>query len=192
MPESEAVQTVDHPLATLGGDEITAAVAVARSTGHLVESARFAYIGLHEPSKEEVRAFVPGGPIDRQVRLVIVTGPESDLVEAVVSVTDGTVRSWQVVEDARPALLIEESMGAINALRENPDWQAAMRRRGITDFESVQIDPWPAGSIRARPRGGPPDLPLPVLLAGGAGRQRLRPPGRGGHRLRRHGPRRGA
>ena len=147
MGQTVAVQAVDHPLASLRGDEIAAAAAVARSTGRLEERARFAYIGLHEPPKDVVRSFGPGQPIDRQVRLVIVTGPGTGLVEAVVSVTDGTVRSWTEVDDARPALLIEESMLAINALRAHPEWQAAMGRRGITDFDSVQIDPWPAGSF---------------------------------------------
>ena len=147
MSSSEVVQPVDHPLAPLQSDEIRAAADVARATDRLEERARFAYIGLHEPSKDVVRSFRPGQPIDRLVRLVIVTGPAAGLVEAVVSVTDGTVRSWAVVDDARPALLIEESMHAINALRAHPDWQSAMRRRGITDFDSVQIDPWPAGSF---------------------------------------------
>ena len=33
------------------------------------------------------------------------------------------------------------------AVQENAQWQAAMRRRGIEDLETVQIDPWPAGSF---------------------------------------------
>jgi len=32
-------------------------------------------------------------------------------------------------------------------VREHPEWQAAMRRRGIEDLDRVQIDPWPAGSF---------------------------------------------
>ncbi len=147
MPETEAVEPVDHPLASLRADEISAAAAIARGTGRLGDRALFAYIGLHEPDKDLVRSFSEGQPIDRRVRLVIVTGPETGLVEALVSVTDGTVHSWAVVDDARPALLIEESMHAINALKAHPQWQAAMARRGITDFDSVQIDPWPAGSF---------------------------------------------
>ena len=146
MPEAQS-ETVDHPLATLRAEEITTAVAVARATGRLDDQARFAYIGLHEPGKDEVRAYRGAGPLDRQVRLVIVTGPDSDLVEAVVSVTEGAVRSWSVVGDVRPALLIEESMRAINALRADPAWLAALGRRGITDPDTVQIDPWPAGSF---------------------------------------------
>ena len=47
----------------------------------------------------------------------------------------------------RPALLFDDSYRAILALRDDPEWQEAMRRRGITDFEKVQIDPWPTGNF---------------------------------------------
>ena len=47
----------------------------------------------------------------------------------------------------RPALLFGEALAAIIGVKEDPDWQAAMRRRGIDDFDKVQIDPWPAGSF---------------------------------------------
>ena len=47
----------------------------------------------------------------------------------------------------RPALLFGESFSAIVGVKENPEWQAALRRRGIEDFDKVQIDPWPAGSF---------------------------------------------
>ena len=33
------------------------------------------------------------------------------------------------------------------AAREDPDWQAAMRRRGITDFSLCMLDLWPAGNF---------------------------------------------
>jgi len=66
---------------------------------------------------------------------------------AIVSVTDRTVRSIVEHPDVRPALLFEESWNAIVAVREHPDWQAAMRARGISDFDLVQIDPWPAGAF---------------------------------------------
>ena len=35
----------------------------------------------------------------------------------------------------------------MTVLQEDPAWQAAMQRRGITDLDSVQIDPWPAGAF---------------------------------------------
>ena len=66
-------------------------------------------------------------------------------IEVVVSVTDGEIRSWTVHEGMRPALLFGESVNAIVGVKANPEWQAAMRARGIEDFDLVQIDPWPAG-----------------------------------------------
>jgi primary-amine oxidase len=141
------VKAPGHPLAMLAADEIAEAVEIVRATGRLEGSARFAYIGLVEPPKELLRSWVPGAMVPRHVRLVIVVGPEAGVVEVVVSLTDHSLREWTVVDDARPALLIEESMEAINALKADPDWQAAMRARGVTDFDAVQIDPWPAGSF---------------------------------------------
>ena len=52
--------------------------------------------------------------------------------------------------------------------------------------------PVAGGILRPGPRGGPAHLSVPVLRTRAARRQRLRPPGRGRHRLRRHGPRRRA
>ena len=138
---------IDHPLAGLTGAEIDEAVALVRAHGGCPEESLIAYVGLHEPSKEKVRGFKKGDPLDREVRLVLVPGPQATVVEAVVSVTHGQVRRWDELVETRPALLIEESIGAIEALRADPDWQAAMRRRGIDDFDKVQMDPWPAGNF---------------------------------------------
>ncbi|HMD47141.1 MAG TPA: primary-amine oxidase, partial [Acidimicrobiales bacterium] len=135
-------------------DEITAAVAIALATDRLGQRPRFAYIGLHEPSKQAVRDHRRGQPPDRQLRLVIVTGPEASVVEAVVSVRDGTVVDWREVPESRPALLFEESMRVIGALREDPGLLAALARRGIVDIERVQIDPWPAGSFGVEHEAG--------------------------------------
>ena len=43
--------------------------------------------GLHEPDKQYVRSFKPGDPSNAILRVVIVTGPASNLVEAVVSIS---------------------------------------------------------------------------------------------------------
>jgi primary-amine oxidase len=138
---------VDHPLEALRADEIEQAIALVRATGRLTEDARFAYVGLQEPEKEKVRAFQPGDPVDRELRVVIVADPASTLVETIVSVSKDEVLSWLELEDVRPSLLFEESINAIAAVHGNPQWRAAMRKRGIEDFDKIQIDPWPAGSF---------------------------------------------
>ena len=139
--------TVDHPLAMLSAAEMTRAGEIILGSGRLPESARFVHLVLHEPPKAAVLAWQPGDPIDRQARALVVPGPGLDFVETVVSVTTGAILEWQVIEGMRPALMFGESMVTISAVKEHPDWQAAMRRRGITDFAHVQLDPWPAGNF---------------------------------------------
>jgi len=139
--------TAAHPLERLTEDEISAAVGIVRADGRIGDSARFAYIGLEEPEKSVVHSFTSGDPVDRQVRVMVTPGPEATVLDFVVSVTSGEVRSLVERQDMRPGLLFEESFGAIVALQESPEWQAAMRRRGIEDLDTVQIDPWPAGAF---------------------------------------------
>ena len=74
-------------------------------------------------------------------------GPDLELWEVVVSVTGGEVRSWEVVTGQRPTLLFHESANAIFTTKAHPEYQAALARRGITDLDNVQIDPWPAGTF---------------------------------------------
>ena len=140
-----------HPLDALRPEEVEAAVATVRASGRLTEAARFSYIALQEPPKEEVLDHRPGHPTPRRVRVQILLGPGLDMVEAVVALRPGEdhreLVSWTPAPGMRPALLFEESFGAIMAVVENPEWQAALQRRGITDFTTVQIDPWPAGSF---------------------------------------------
>ena len=139
--------TVEHPLSMLSAEEMTRAGQIINGSGRLPESARFVHLVLHEPAKDAVLAWQPGDPIDRQARALAVLGEGLDFVEIVVSITRAEILEWQVVEGMRPALMFGETMVAIGAVREHPDWQAAMRRRGITDFEHVQLDPWPAGNF---------------------------------------------
>jgi primary-amine oxidase len=134
-----------HPLDPLSAEEIRTAVAVLRATGVAGPQARFADVELFEPDKETVQGFRAGDPVERLVRARLVTGPELAATEIVVSVTAEKVVSMEEVRGVCPTLLIEESINAAEAVRLDPRWQAAMQRRGITDFTHVEVDPWAAG-----------------------------------------------
>lgn len=136
-----------HPLDMLTGDEITRAVEILQAGGKMPENATVVHAVLHEPSKEAVAAFKPGDPVDREIEVQLIHGPQLEVIEAIVSVTASEIREWRVVEGVRPTLLFGESFLAIEAVRAHPEWQAAMHKRGITDLELVQIDPWPAGTF---------------------------------------------
>ena len=140
--------TVRHPLDPLAADEIDAAVAAVRATGRLTDAARFSTITLDEPTKPALRGFEAGGDRPaRRARLVVVPGPECTLVEAVVDLGSGDVVSWVERQDVRPALLFEESFNVIIALHGHDGFRAAMAKRGITDLDQVQMDPWPTGAF---------------------------------------------
>ena len=136
-----------HPLDALTADEIRTAVSTVRDSGRVAEGVLFASVALDEPSRPVVEAHRAGDPVERRVRLILLPGPEADVVEAVVAVGTGRIVEWTPRAGMRPALLFDDSYRAILALRESPEWQEAMRRRGITDFEKVQIDPWPTGNF---------------------------------------------
>ncbi|MGH8977131.1 MAG: primary-amine oxidase, partial [Acidimicrobiia bacterium] len=136
-----------HPFDMLTGAEIERAVAIVRGTGRIPDGALFAHVVLHEPDKTELAQWKEGDPVDRQVRVQVVPGPDLHLIEIVVSVTRGEIVEWRTVEGMRSALLMTEAMNAIFTTKEHPDYIAALARRGITDLDAVQIDPWPAGAF---------------------------------------------
>ncbi len=147
MSTTPTTVTTQHPLDMLTAEEVSRAVEVLRASGRVPEDARYIHIVLHEPSKEAVAAHRPGDPVDREIELQLVTGPTLEVTEAVVSITTSEVRDLQVIEGVRPTLMFGESGDAIFKVKSHPEWQAAMRKRGITDFDLVQVDPWPAGTF---------------------------------------------
>jgi len=144
---AETTEPGAHPLDPLRAEEIRVAVAAVRATGRVSETALFSTVALDEPAKAAVIGHRPGDPVKRRVRVVVLPGPEAMVAEVVVCMPEGKVLEWTERDGVRPPLLFDDSYRAILALKEDPDWQAAMRRRGITEFDRVQIDPWPTGNF---------------------------------------------
>jgi primary-amine oxidase len=136
-----------HPLDLITADEMRRAAELVRADPRYEPDELFVHLRLREPAKDVVYTFTPGDAVDREVEALLCPPGRLEAIEVVVSVTAGVVRSWTVHEGMRPALLFGESIQAIIAVKEHPDWQAALLRRGISDFDRVQIDPWPAGSF---------------------------------------------
>jgi primary-amine oxidase len=136
-----------HPLEMLTADEVKRAVGVLRDSGRLPEGALFASIVVHEPAKDVLAQWKPGDPVERRLRCVVVPGPGCGVVEAIVDLGTGAIEGWEEIEGVRPTLLMHEAAQAIGTIRKNPEYLAALARRGITAdmIDRVQIDPWPAG-----------------------------------------------
>jgi primary-amine oxidase len=137
--------TARHPLDPLSAEEIEAASRIVRSQKGLADTARFVYIALHEPDKATVLGFEPGDPIHRQAFALIRERAERKTYEAEVSLTNGEVRSWEERTGIQPPIMFEEFLTSEKVVRNDPRWREAMRKRGVTDFENVMIDPWSLG-----------------------------------------------
>jgi primary-amine oxidase len=139
-----------HPLDPLTEDEI-------RRTGHAVrgsaqfeaasESIRFITIELREPVKEEVLTFNGSRQPPRMADVVLLDPSDGMAYEAVVSLDHDTVTSWEQRPGVQPMAVVTELDAAGQMLKRNHEFQEALRRRGITDFDAIQVDAWPAGDF---------------------------------------------
>ena len=134
-----------HPLDPLTGAEIEAATSILKRDRDLADSARFVYVTLREPAKETVLNHQPGQIPDREANIVLRERAERKTYEATVSITTGEVRHWAELPNVQPPVMLEEFLATEEAVRKDPRWQQAMRRRGVTDFDMVMIDPWSVG-----------------------------------------------
>jgi primary-amine oxidase len=144
---SQSSNAPAHPLEPLSADEIGAAATILRESGKITQATRFCSATLHEPDKARVRAFPEGGPVEREARLLLYDREGVGGCDAIVSLTHGEVRSFERVTDGQVLLSFADLIRVIQLVREHPDWQAALRRRGVEDFEAVQIDPWVTGGF---------------------------------------------
>jgi primary-amine oxidase len=140
-----ALTTGQHPLDPLSAQEIEAASGILKSERKLQDSARFVYISLKEPAKETVLSYQPGDTVPREAHVVIRERVEHRTYEAVVSLTDSAVLSWREVPGAQAPIMFEEFLASEEIVKQDPRWQEAMRKRGVTDLENVMIDPWSVG-----------------------------------------------
>ncbi len=139
------VKKAIHPLEPLTGEEITKAVAIVREQKNMSESARFAQVVLHEPEKEVVLHFKKGDFFEREVFIILIEPNTNDTYEAVVSLSENEVVSWALIPDVQAGFILDEFDEVEKLVKNDPDYQAALLKRGITDPSLVMIDPWSSG-----------------------------------------------
>src|SRR5262249_11881567 len=100
-----------------------------------------------EPAKDVVLGHQPGDPVERQAFAILLDNATGGTYEAVVSLTRKRVVSWKAVHGVQPSIVFDEFVECEAAMRADPRWQEAMRKRGVTDFELAMIDPWSAGNF---------------------------------------------
>ncbi|MEU6592197.1 primary-amine oxidase [Streptomyces sp. NPDC046881] len=156
MTVSPATTTVAtrHPLEPLTADEIRRAATLLRSRRGLTADVRFVMMSLKEPDKERLADDDTGRRPPREVSVVLRDRRHRRTYEAVVCLDTEEVTRWRPRPGVQTAITEEEFEQCDAAVRADPCWQDAMRRRGVTDFSLAMVDAWPTGHT-----GDHPDWP---------------------------------
>lgn len=136
-----------HPLDPLSAAEIRTAAATVKRDERWTPRWRIVFVLPYEPAKPELRAWERGeGPRPARTALVVVRDKgERRTLELVVDLEREAIVASREPQGVQPAVMREESVAVERMLREHPDWQAALRRRGVEDFSLALIDHMPLG-----------------------------------------------
>jgi primary-amine oxidase len=135
-----------HPLDPLSPDEIRASIAAVRRSGKAGPRSRFIVVTLQEPPKDLVLSFTQGALWERESSIVLLDNADGATYEATVSLTAGKLSHWRHVPGVQPSITLDEFFECELALKTDASYQAALRKRGITDFDLIMVDPWSAGN----------------------------------------------
>jgi primary-amine oxidase len=148
-----------HPLDPLDAGEITRAVQILRQQRPVPAEARFVSVTLHEPPKDLVAFPASEGQgsaaeVSREAHIVLHDPRQHATCEAVVSLTDGSVRSWRTIPGAHAPLTPSEFAGCAAVTMADPRILGALERRGIADPGRVRVEPWGIGAFAAPEEAG--------------------------------------
>jgi primary-amine oxidase len=130
-----------RPLDPLTPDELTAAVALARTDPRFGREPRFAWVALAEPDKATLQA---GGTVPRRAEVVVVDRATGLTHDGVVDLDAGVVQRAAALAGLHAPTLYEEWTGAVRVLADERV-QAALARRGIADPATLHVEPWGVG-----------------------------------------------
>ncbi|MEM7018642.1 MAG: tyramine oxidase, partial [Pseudomonadota bacterium] len=137
-----------HPLHPPLSEEIGKAGELLKTK--LNDKIVFSSLALIEPDKADVKAFDAGdkpAALARRLRVAGYDFVQSQSFVGTVDVTADTVENLEWLDNSQAPINFVDVVRVITAVKEDEGWQAAMRKRGVEDFELVQIDPWPAGGF---------------------------------------------
>ena len=137
-----------HPLDQISAEEINTAVDICKSCKDFDEEAVFINISLVEPEKEFVRTYKKG---EEFPRLLKIRGIDSNTDGGFVAIADMRANKisslTRVSNESQVSYSLAEIFMAQELTKANKDYQEALKKRGVSNLDLIQIDPWPGGGI---------------------------------------------
>jgi primary-amine oxidase len=148
--DQKSHETPAHPLDPATAGEYLAGREIMAAAGLLAGPVRFAYYGLEEAPKDDV---VAGQAKDRRLRAFLLNLDTGESTDVVVDVTNERVVSARTLATRTDGQLpiVDSDFAAVDEIcQADPDWRAAMARRGLDDVSQIRACPITAGNY------GPP------------------------------------
>jgi primary-amine oxidase len=124
----------------LSAEEIERACAIVRGSGAVPAGVRFVWAAVAEGTK--------GAESDTRLAEVLAYDRPTTASHRIdVDLDAGTVVRHEVRDDVQPSIIYEEYGLTGEIVRADEGWRAAMAKRGITEFDRVQVDPWATGNF---------------------------------------------
>lgn len=139
-----------HPLDPLSANEIAATVKILQAAPKFPKTALFSTIQLNEPPKSEVLSFKAGAAFPREAFAIVLDREKNRTYEAIIDLLANKIVSWKEIADVQPLVFFGEYETLQQIVKADARWQAAMRKRGITDFDKVAVDGWAVGQVDLR------------------------------------------
>ena len=146
-PEAaETRSSTAHPLDPLTPGEIVRAVEILNRDQDIGTRVRYETVVLNEPPKDDVLAYDGTKALPREAFICILDNDSRRTYEAVVSLSEDRVKSWEHIPGVQPKIMLDEFYECEQAVKADPAFREALARRGITDVDLVMVDPWAAGN----------------------------------------------
>jgi primary-amine oxidase len=137
-----------HPLDPATEAEYLAGRDIMMAAGLLTGMVRFAYYGLEEPPKGDVLAG-DSEAADRRLRAFLVNTGTGESTDVVVSLTHREIVSARTLNprtDGQLPILDSDFIAVDEIVKADPEWCAAMARRGYDDLSQIRVCPITAGA----------------------------------------------
>ena len=125
---------ITHPLSPLTQSEIARAAIIVRQYCDLGPGMRFETIELKEPVRDFSFNETVSSEHSRQASVTTYDTVTGDVYEAIVSLNLSNVESWAKRPGVQPRIGPDEFLDAERIALSDPQFIAALNRRGITDL----------------------------------------------------------
>jgi primary-amine oxidase len=156
LPHGTSAQTpatsTRYPLDPLAPEEIASAARILHEAKPQSKPFRFVSIRLAEPTRTALAKGEDISSLPREASVLVMDPASGTAYEAVVDLGSASVRSCApIAAGLQPAITMDEFVECEAAVKRSPEFQAALRKRGVTDPELVMVEPWSAGMYGDEP-----------------------------------------